>query len=107
MLQLKEEDKTYSSDSQAELTHGVKSGGAAVKDFLDELGNGRASSPVTRKFGDLLLGRNFASDQEPEKTLREGFGPPRSLGEQILNFRNSFTAEANALLCIDMNDSLE
>ena len=89
------------------MTHGVKSRRAAVQDFLDELGNGRASSPVTRKLGDLLLGRDFTSDQEPEKTLRERFGPPRSLGEQILDFRDSFTAEANALLCIDMSNSLE
>lgn len=57
-----------SSDSQGKLSHGVKVGGAVINELLDELWDIRASSPLGRQVADLLLSRDFASQEKPEKT---------------------------------------
>lgn len=56
------------SDSQRELSHGVKSAGAAVNELLNEFGEVRASSPLGRQIANLLLRGNFAGQEQPEET---------------------------------------
>lgn len=56
------------SDSQRELSHGVKSAGTAVNELLDEFGEVRTSSPLGRQIANLLLRGNFAGQQQPEET---------------------------------------
>lgn len=61
---------------------------AAVDELLNVLGKLRASSPLGREVADLLLRRNIAGKEKPEKTLREGFLATGCLGELFLAFRD-------------------
>lgn len=57
-----------SSDGERELSHWVESTRATVNELLNELRNGRTGCPFCREFADLLLGRDLASQKEPEET---------------------------------------
>jgi hypothetical protein len=88
-----------SSNSHAELAHRVQSSGASINDILHEIGNLSTSSPIRRKGSDLLIGRNFTSDKQPEKGFRKRFRAPRSFREFLLAFWDGLSAESNTLLC--------
>ena len=75
-----------SGHGQRELGHGVKSAGASVNEFLNELGNIRASGPLSRQVANLLLGGDLASEQKPEETLRKRLLATGGLGKQLLDF---------------------
>jgi len=57
-----------SSDGERELSHGVEVRRAAVDQLLNELGDIGTSSPLSGQVADLLLGRDLAGKEEPEKT---------------------------------------
>lgn len=57
-----------SAHGQRELGHGVKGCGASVEQLLNELGDVRASSPLSRQVPNLLLRGDLAGQEEPEKT---------------------------------------
>lgn len=90
-----------SSDGDRELSHGVEVGRAAVDQLLDELGNVGAGSPLGGQVADLLLGGNLAGEEQPEKTLGEGFVAAGGLGQKLLALGNGLAAEANALLGVE------
>ena len=71
---------TYSSNSQAELAHGVQSWWTPIENFLHKLGNSGACSPIFRELGNLLMCWDLASDEKPEEALREWLGTARSFG---------------------------
>lgn len=90
-----------SGDCHRELGHGVEVARAPVDELLDELGDLRAGSPVGRKIADLLLRRDLASQEKPEKTLRKRLLAARGLGQKLLALRDGPATEANALLGIE------
>lgn len=56
------------SDGERELSHGVQVGGAAVDELLDELGHIGTGCPLGGQVANLLLGGDFAGQEEPEET---------------------------------------
>lgn len=76
------------SDGQRKLGHGVKGAGAAVDEFLEELGEVGASSPLGRQVTDLLLRGDLTSQEKPEETLRERLLTTRGLGQKFLALRD-------------------
>lgn len=56
-----------SSDGQRELSHGVEVGRAVVNELLNELGDIRTGSPLSREVADLLLAGDLAGEKEPEE----------------------------------------
>jgi hypothetical protein len=91
-------ENTYSSDSHAELTHRMKSGGTSVDDLFDELRDGSTSSPLLGEFSDLFLCGNFTSNKEPEKSFWKRLRASWCLGKLSLTFRNRLATESNTLL---------
>ena len=49
----------------------MKSGRASIQDLFDERRNSSTSGPVLRKFGNLLLGWDLASEEKPKKAFRK------------------------------------
>lgn len=88
-----------SSDSQAELGHGMEGGRASVKNLLHKLGEGGASSPLLGEGVDLLLGGDLTGHQKPEETFREGFGAAGGFGQEFLALGNGFAAETDTFVC--------
>lgn len=74
-----------SGHGQGELGHGVEGARAAVDELLNELGDIRAGSPLSRQVADLLLGGDLAGQQKPEETLRQRLLASGSLGQELLN----------------------
>ena len=91
--------RTYRGDCQRELGHGVEGGRAAVKDLLNEVGDGGTGSPVLGELSDLLLGGDLSSEQQPEESLGEGLGTTGGTGKKLLALGDGLAAETNALLC--------
>jgi hypothetical protein len=89
-----------SIDGQGELRHRVESLGATVDDFLNELGDIRAGSPLSRELLDLFLGGDFTSDQEPEERFRQGFLTTISGRQFLLALWDGLATETNTLLSI-------
>ena len=56
-------------DGHGELAHWMEGGRASVDDFLDKLGESATGGPILGEFGNLLGGRDLASEEEPEETL--------------------------------------
>lgn len=73
-------------NSHGELGHGVQVLGASVDQLLNVLGERGAGSPVGRQGTDLSLRGDLTSEEEPEKTLGEGFLTTGGLGEELLAF---------------------
>lgn len=57
-----------SSDCEGELCHGVEVARASVDQLLNKFGNVRTGGPFCGKIADLLLGGDFARQQQPEET---------------------------------------
>lgn len=95
---------SYRGDSQTELAHGVEGGRASVQNFLDELRDGRTSSPVLRQFSDLFLSGYFTSDQKPKEAFGQRLGATWCPGEKFLAFWDRFATEANTLLYVNMSE---
>lgn len=72
---------------------------ASVKNFLDELRDGRARGPVLREGRDLLLSGNLAGDEEPEERLRKRLAATGGFGKLRLAVGDGQAAEADALVC--------
>ena len=87
-----------SRDSDRELAHWVECARAGVDELLDELGKCCTGSPVSAKASDLLGGRDFSGQKQPEKTLRKGLIAAWRLGKELLALRDALTTEANTLL---------
>lgn len=93
--------KTYGSDSERELRHGVQRRRAAVEDLLHECGEGGTGGPILGESSDLLLCGDLASKEKPEETFGKGLGPAGGLGKGCLDLRNRLATEADTLLCTD------
>lgn len=78
----------------------MEGGRASVQDLLDEFGDSSARGPVFGELVDLLLGGDFTGYEEPEKTLGQWLLATGGLGESLLDVRDGFTAETDALLCL-------
>jgi hypothetical protein len=76
----------------------VESVGASVNQFLDKLGNLGSGSPLLRQSLDLLGGRDFTSQKQPEQGLGKGLGSTRSSWELGLAFGDSLSSESNTLV---------
>lgn len=73
--------------------------GASVEDLLNEFGKSSTGSPLLGKGLDLLLGGDFAGDEEPEETFGKGLGTAGGLREKLLALGNGLAAETDTLLC--------
>jgi hypothetical protein len=79
----------------------VESVGASVNQFLDKLGNLGSGSPLLRQSLDLLGGRDFTSQKQPEQGLGKGLGSTRSSWELGLAFGDSLSSESNTLVGVE------
>lgn len=57
-----------SCDCHGELGHWVEVVRASVDDFFEEFRDVRAGGPFSREIADLLLARDLAGQEKPEKT---------------------------------------
>ena len=71
---------------------------AAVDEILNELGEGAASGPVLAEFGDLLLGGDLASNEQPEETFGQRLVTTGRLREEVATFGDAVATEADTLL---------
>lgn len=90
-----------SGNGERELRHGVEISRAAVDQLLDELGEVGAGSPLSREVADLLLSRDLAGKEKPEKTLGKRLLSAGGLGEELLALGDGLATEANALLSVE------
>ena len=92
---------TYRRNSDRELRHGVEGRRAAVDEVLNELGEGAASSPVLAEFGDLLLGGDLASNEQPEESFGQRLVTTGRLRKEVAAFGDAVATEADTLLSIE------
>lgn len=77
----------------------MKRGRTSVENLFNEIGNRGPGRPIFRKFGDLGLCGDFASEEKPKEGFRQGFVAARGFWELCLNLRDGFSTEANSLVC--------
>lgn len=94
-----------SVDGDGELSHWVEGSWAAVDELLNELWNIGAGGPVSREVADLLLGRDLAGKEKPEKTLWKWLLSAWCLWKLLLALWDGQSAETDTLLRIE-NGSL-
>lgn len=97
----KREMNAYCGDGYTELAHGMEGGRASVENFLDELGNGRTSSPILGKGGDLLLGGHLTGKEEPEEGFRKRLLATWCSWKELLALGNGLSAKADTLFGIE------
>jgi hypothetical protein len=74
---------------------------AVVDELLNELGEIGSGSPLGREVTDLLLGRDLAGQEKPEKTLGKRLLATGGLGEKLLALGDGLATESDTLLRVE------
>ncbi len=88
-------------DGDGELGHGVQIGREVIEQLVDE---GRELSllrKLPREPADLVGGRDFAGEQQPEHSLWEHLGARLALGQLLLAVFDGAAVESDALIGVE------